>query len=141
MDPTSWKIVHLVREEIPLGGNCFLPEPDDEEMDTARVHDQICRMCKEKPHTDAHILFECSAHPGVVDRRRKYLAHYDRELESGLSFDELYKDLMARRGPTRIPFLTLAREMYPIYKSLPQCSENVSVDKENSASILFTFAE
>ena|SRR5258708_2553208 len=141
MDPTSWKVVHLVHDEIPLGGNCFLPEPDEEDMIITRVHDQICRMCKEKPHTDAHILFECTAHPEVVDLRRTHLAHYDRELQSGSSFDELCKDLMARRDPTRIPFLTLVREVYPIYKTFRRCSERVSVDQEHSASILFSFIE
>jgi len=138
MDPTSWKVVHLVRDEVPLGDNCFTPEPDEEDMDITTVHDLICRMCKEKPHTDAHILFECTAHPKVVDLRQTHLAHYERELQSGRSFDELCKELIARRGPTRIPFLTLAGDVDLIYRHLPPCSEIVPMNPENPASILFT---
>jgi hypothetical protein len=71
---------------------------DDEEMPPRTLHDQICRMCKQHPHTDAHILLECTAHPEVVELRRTHLAQNDRELCNRGSFDELFEELKGSSG-------------------------------------------
>lgn len=151
MDPTSWNIIHLLHDQnmsVGGAGNGLIPVAIDEdtEQHPVTLHDQICRLCKAKPHTDAHILLECTTHPKVIELRRTLLinrlhrlAHNDPELYNvwcRRSSDDLLHELMARRDVIRFISL-LAREINEIYAKLPRCSELVWADQENPSSRLF----
>lgn len=142
MDAMFWEVVHLLHASV--GGNYFVPLPNDEVMRPIRQHDEICRLCKAQPHTDAHILLECTEHPRVVELRQTHLidglARNNPKLYSmwcRQSFVELFKEIMARRDAIHMSISLLVIDIKEIYQGLPRCSEFVVADGENSASILF----
>jgi hypothetical protein len=104
-------------------------------------YDQICRMCKQSPHTDPHILLECSANTAVIDLRRTHLAHVEIRDQSDRTLHGCFNDLMARRDATRIPILMLVAGINEIYEDLPRCSELVWADQVNPGSVLFITTE
>jgi hypothetical protein len=140
----------MIRDALsPTNNNSLLPWlGDPHETDYITGHDQICRMCKEKAHTDPHILFECTAHPKVAELRQIYLVdkvarHYP-DLHSLLqrqAFDEFLDEIGDRRGAIRRIISLVVMKINEIYDQLPECSGHVLMDEENPASVLFVIKQ
>ena len=137
-----WKIVHLLYEDEnpPVEHSQLIPWLGNMEIGAPRVrHSKICRLCEEKPHTDLHILLECSVHPEVVNLRQIFFDGYPElsNLLSQGSFKQLLDEIRARpRGRFRMYLSSLVVMIQDIYNKLP-ANEVVVPDEWEPVSVLF----
>lgn len=132
-----------VGENTSIVGSDLVPWLGNEEEDFANIrHYETCRMCEREPHTDSHILFECNAHPEVVDIRRIVFEGRPEIFRWRSQFEDskrLLDEMRAcPRGNLRASLLPLVFGIKELYDRLPEGDrEVVTPDKEKPASVLF----
>ena len=132
-----------IGENPSIVNSNMLPWLGNVEDDLSKVrHYETCRLCEREPHSDLHILMECTAHPKVVKLRQTFLEGCP-ELADLLSQvqgpEELLGELRSRpRGELRRSLLPLVWAIKQVYDGLPEDGRTfVTPDKEQPASVLF----